>query len=320
MATDDPLIVIDAWKQPAGLRNAWRGCAAWLCGGGPSLNAVPREYWTQRGVASLGINNTAAHVQTKAFVCSDPPNKFHWGLFTDPAVLKFLPEPKRGRKRGKLRIKQGERFEWAPFRTEHCPATYWFKRDCEFRADDFLTRDSACWGRNKAAAAKDGGQRFMCTLLLGLRLLHYLGVRCVFLAGVDFRMTTTAGYAFGQGRDANAVRANNNLYRSANDHLCQLAPVFERAGFHCFNTFRQSGLAAFPYMPVEEAMEMGRNGVPAGPLDLGGWYETSGKVGDEAAALLDQRAAASEALGSGRADQKNLGHHDPAPAAAQTAR
>src|SRR5205823_6155162 len=106
-------------------------------------NDIPRDYWNSRGVASLGINNAAAYVRTTAFVASDPPSKFHPAIFADANVWAFLPTAKRRGGRSKLRRKVGDTFEWCEYDVTQTPSTFYFERDCDFVAEEFLARESA---------------------------------------------------------------------------------------------------------------------------------------------------------------------------------
>ena len=145
----------------------------------------------------------------------------------------------------------------------------------------FLDRGAA-WGNQNKGVAKTGLEKTACTMLIGLRLLHYLGAKTVFLLGVDFIMKRTVGmvgnYAFGEDRDENAIESNNEHYRIAGGWLQSLKPVFEQFGFRVYNCNRESGLRAFEHVPFDDAMEVCRGGVPSEEFDLNGWYskETKG--------------------------------------------
>lgn len=279
----DPLRVYNNRLLPIDLCDLWRGCAAFLVLGGPSLNQYPKEVFSDRGILSLGVNNVAAHVQTTAWVCSDPPQKFHHALFFDGKMLTFLPRNKASAERGKLRIKTGEgdaaRFDWAGVIARNCPGTFFFDRSECFNPETFLTDETASWGTNRKGNAKTGRERLLFTPFLALRLLHYLGVREVYCVGMDFGMAGDAKYAFGQDRTTDAIRSNNNLYHAANRELKALRPHLDKSGFHVYNVNQESGCHAFDYVPWEKALSRVRGAVPAGKLDLSYFYETKDQVG-----------------------------------------
>lgn len=272
-ANADPLVVYDpeTRTQTNTLRNLWRGCAAFYVCGGPSLRQLDLERLRDRGVVSLGINNVAAYAPVRAFTCSDPPEKFHHGIWLDPAILKFVPIPKLSKR---IRAKVSET-DWRPtaYRVEDCPSVFGYSRATEYVAADFLTTPHASWGQGKHGLAKHGGEKILFTFFLGLRLLHYLGVRRIYLLGVDFQMTEQDGYAFAEQRHEGAVRGNNNHYRIAKGMCDELAPVFAAAGLEVYNSNPESALTTWPYVSYEDALADCRGALPAdGILDTHGWY------------------------------------------------
>lgn len=280
----DPLLVTDRHKNPtAALRDLLTGCSAFLVCGGPSINEVRHELLADRGVFSLGVNNVAGHVRTSAFLCSDPPMKFHHGIFADPKVMKLLPTPKLGRSstRGKLREKRADgKFHWLPWTVMDCPNVWGFnKRGWLMPDGTFFAHPWATLGNLDAGVRQTGQPKTSCTMLQGFRLLYHMGVRQIFLLGVDFRMRSDVGerenYAFGEKRNFGAVRSNNSQYEIVAEWLRQLRPVFERYGLHVYNCNPFSHLRAFDHVPFETAYEICRGEVPLEPWDLGGFYEKS---------------------------------------------
>ncbi len=270
----DPLVCYDRYKQPTSLRDLWKGSAAFLVCGGPSLNDYPKEAFKERGIVSLGINNVAAHVHCKAMVFSDPPNKFHGGVWLDPSIIKFVPLPKIERRNDdhKIRLKPAGKFLTTGLYPEDCPGVVAFERDQSLVPADFLRTTGAQWGVNKKFEEISGRPKILFTFFIGLRLLHYLGVRRIFLVGADFSMTETKGYAFAQGREG-AVDSNNTTYRMANLICRDLRPVFEAAGLFVFNCYQHSGLQAWDYVPFAEAHRICKGHVPPEPFDVAHWYE-----------------------------------------------
>jgi hypothetical protein len=255
------------------------GGAAFLVCGGPSLNDIPTDALAERGVFSLAINNAAAHVPASAFTCSDPPVKFHNGIFEDPKVMKFLPIPKLSHGRGQMRERDESGKLVASGRTTAmCPNVWGYERRSWLVPDSsWFTENSAAWGNHKEGVAKTGQPKTVCTMLLGLRILQYLGARKIFLLGVDFHMAPGRGeignYAFGEKKEAHACDSNNEQYAVVNRWLIELRPVFERFGFQTFNCNPKSHLRAFDYVPFDKALQECRGRVPPLPWDLQGWYD-----------------------------------------------
>lgn len=274
----DPLEVVRPDGTPASLEGLWRGSAGFLVCGGPSANEIANlpAVLRERGIVSLGVNNVAGHLPVRAWTFSDPPEKFHHGLFFDPSLIKLVPIPKL--KRGQVRIKFPDGwFKLTGRKVREFPNVWGYKRIADFRAKDFLTSDAATWGNNDEGVQRTGGEKCLCTMLLGLRLMHYLGCRRVYLVGADFRMKPGAGYSFNQERTAGAAGGNNNIYRVANKFLCDTRPFLDAAGFRVYNVNPHSALEAFDHVPFEQAYLDCKGVVPQEPFDLSGFYEFKGE-------------------------------------------
>jgi hypothetical protein len=139
--------------------------------------------------------------------------------------------------------------------------------------DTFFTTDGACWGNHQKGTEKTGETKTVCTMLLGIRLLRYLGASKIYLVGVDFRMTAESGYSFNQGRTSQAAQSNNSQYIVVNDWLCRMQQggVFQRHGVALYNCYQHSGLRAFPHVPFEAAIKETQGIVETTP-DLRDWY------------------------------------------------
>ncbi len=276
----DPLIITARdGKLTDCHRNMLNGGSAFLVCGGPSLNKLDYRRLAERGIYSLGVNNVCAYVPVSAFVCSDPPMKFHDGIFLDPQMTKFIPSPKLSKRRGRLRKKNDRGlFEWIDAWTRECPQVFGFERRSWLMPDEtWFTDGGAAWGNHDRGVKKTGELKTVGTMLLGLRILQYLGAKKVFLLGCDFYMNPLAdkkeNYSFGEDRNLGAIESNNEQFKVLNDWLCRLRPVFEKFGFHTFNCNQDSHLRAFDYVLFEQAMEVCKIGFPKEPFSLGGWYE-----------------------------------------------
>lgn len=269
----DPLVITDRFGQEIGhvLRDMWAPNAGFLVCGGPSTKELDLSPLRERGIVSLGINNVCGKVPVRAFLCGDPPEKFHHGIWFDPAMLKFVPE-RRLRTRVRAKMPDGT-FSPTAFAVKDCPAVFGYRRDSTWDPEHFFTRQQATWGRGDAQAKAEDKPHILFTFFIGLRMMYYLGCRRVYLLGVDFEMTADRGYSFDQERWPGAIACNNNSYRLAGPMCEELLPIFQRVGYEVYNCNRQSALRAFPFVPFDEAVEDCRGLVPKEPLDLQGWYE-----------------------------------------------
>jgi len=285
----DFLFVVDRASRPTkALHNLLIGRSAFLVGGGPSANDLPLERLNTPGSWALCVNNVAGHdrFHPQAFVCSDPPSKFHDGIWMDPGIMKFVPVPKLKRRRGRLRHKRPDG-EFVPLviggqRMSACdaPNVWGFARRAWLRPDNsFFLDPQAAWGNHNAGVDRTGEEKTVCTMLIGIRLLYYMGVRKIFLLGIDFGMDPTRdlcdNYSFEEERDEETCFSNNRQFRIVNDWLCRMQKdgVFERFGLSIFNCNGQSRLRAFPYVPFDIAMDMVTVDVPQKPFDLRQWYK-----------------------------------------------
>lgn len=283
----DQLIVTDRDKNRTHVfRDMLAGRPSFLVCGGPSAKRLPLDQLGRRGVYSLAVNNAAGYSRVNAFVCSDPPSKFHNGIWLDPWVDKFIPTPKLNKKRGRLRRKVGNEFEHLldangeRVSACHCPRVWGFGRRSWFKPDEsFFLDDQAPWGNHDSGVKRTGEEKTVCTMMLGIRLLYYLGSRRIYLVGVDFWMDPEKdlldNYSFGEERDESAVSSNNRQYRVVNRWLCKMQDrgIFEKFGVEIYNCNPNSGLKAFAHVPFDLAMRDALKDFPEEPFDLRDWYK-----------------------------------------------
>lgn len=317
----DPLVAYDRHGYMTdSLRDIWRGSAGFLVCGGPSLKQLPIERLAERGIVSLGINNVSGYAPVRAATWSDPTEKFHHGISLDPSIIKFVPQERLGDAVA-IKLPDGK-FAWTDMTLADCPNVWGFKRNCDWEPSTFLTRDSASWGNNDAGVVMNGRPKIIFTFFLGLRLLHYLGCRRIYLLGVDFSMSGQegGGYAFNERRDGGAAKCNNDHYKRAAGMLAELKPILDAAKFEIFNCNQKSALEVFPFCPFAEALEDCRGNIQPGPFDLNGWYAKSltnhgGKDAGRAAAKAARQVAEQMRRGPnphGKREQKKIQARGPA--------
>ena len=282
----DPVEVYTRHREPTkALRNMLVGGTAFLVCGGPSADPFLSQL-NSRGCFSLAVNNAGAYkVRPQAFVCSDPPMKFHQDIWLDPACMKFVPSAKLSGRRIRMRTKIGGVFQKCDRGIDLAPNVWGFKRWSWMYPDNrYFLSDGCCWGNQDDGSRKTGEEKTVCTMLLGLLLLRYLGAGRIYLVGVDFHMTPERGYSFNQGRDTGASASNNEHYRVVNGWLCKMekAGTFKQFGLEIFNCCERSGLRAFPYVPFNEALADARGIIGVRERveegrepDCEGWYEKS---------------------------------------------
>jgi len=280
---EDPLRIYDRQRNKTEvLRDLLAGSPAVLFCGGPSANDLPLELLNGRGIWTLAVNNAAGHSRFKpqAMLCSDSPGKFSHEIWLDSSIMKFVPSPKLSGRRARIRkrLKDGS-FERHERDITDCPNVWGFQRWSWLEPTDrFFLTEGACWGNLDEGVKRTGEPKTVCTMLIALRMLYYLGARRIYLVGVDFTMRPDYGYSFPQGRDEEACRSNNAQFRIVNRWLCRMqeSGVFDRFGLEIFNCFERSRLRAFPFCPFSEAI-MDCKGEVTDEPNLIGWYEENPK-------------------------------------------
>lgn len=260
--------------ERADLANLWAPRPGFLVGGGPSLKNFDVSQLAQRGVVSLGINNVAGAVPVRAHVFGDPQVKFHHGLFLDPAMMTFCPI---GKMPYGLRAKLPDgTFRALGVSVWQCPNTWGFSRTTRFDAENFLATEYAHWGQSaKSVPPELGGSRRITTMLLGLRLLHYLGCPRVYLIGVDFFTPKVDPKLGGSYVFPEVTNPGNRGYDKINAMLSEIKPVFEAADFMVYNVNPESRCHVFDHVPFDLALADCRGPVPKQPWDLQNWYPKS---------------------------------------------
>jgi len=254
------------------LLGLWRNRAAFLVCGGPSLAELPLERLRERGVSSLAINNAGAYAPVKAHTFGDPESKFHSAMMADANVLSFVPF---GKLHYPIQIKHEGEFYPTRVKVCDCPAVFGISRTSTYSRETFLSSNSAHWGSKlQPLETQDGKYSKLCTMLLGMRLLHYLGCRRIYMLGVDFWVQPRdqgPGYAWGD-----AASCSNKIWDSKiGPMMIELKPIFEAADIDIFNCNRYSRCRAFDHVPFDQAMDDCKGPVEDEPLDLHDWYNKS---------------------------------------------
>lgn len=176
--------------------------------------------------------------------------------------MTFCPTPKLKKH---VRVKICNEFRVTDIQCGQCPNTWGYQRSGRFYPDHFLDTWWAHWGYG---GKQDGNRPFtrLLTMLIGLRLMIYLGCKTVYLLGADFWIDKQQPYAFNQAKGGgnNAWPKNEELLR-----LCM--PALKRAGIEVFNCNPTSRLTLFPYVSYDRAIKHCKGMVPD-KLDLRDWY------------------------------------------------
>ncbi len=226
--------------------------AAFLIASGPSLNSLDLTILANRGVLTMGVNNSPKKFRPSLWTCVDSPAHFLQSIWKDPTIMKFLRDENE-----KSPIFDNDLWCESSALACDCPNTFVYRSNTSFEAETFLTEDSVNWGNS----SEEGGGRSV--LLAALKILYYLGVRTVYLLGVDFSMSSDSTYCFSQARNQSSIESNNQTYRILNTRFRQLLPYFEAAGFHVWNCNPASRLEVFPFLSFDDAIEDALRDMPS---------------------------------------------------------
>lgn len=256
----------------------YKGRACFLICSGPSLKDMNLGLLDTPGVVTWGVNNSWAVYRPRFWTCVDPAEKFCDRGWRDPAITKVVPEALASQH---LRYKKNGQFHRSRLRVRDCPAVMFWPRNSRFEPADFLAEPSVSWGCDEGHIDSLGIAGIRSVMLATLRLIHAFGFRTIYLLGCDFKMEEGRdNYAFPQDRTRAAIKHNTRLYRAMNARLDALRPYFEMDGTRVFNCTPGSGLTAFPFKRLSEAVEEATADCAA-PMDASGWYEKPTDPRDE---------------------------------------
>ena len=264
-------------KMKVDLQGLYKGVKpspAFLILGGPSLNSLDLERAANCGITSLGVNNSWSVFTPDLWTCVDPPRKFLYSGWMDPTITKLIPSVLA---RKSLRLKDGSIFRNTIHTPSDCPNVLFYERNTSFDHQTYLNESTINWGNQSKRIDSLGFKSCRSVMLAAVKLLYVLGFRRVYLLGCDFKMKPFEdNYAFPQERSKGAVRGNNKSYKVLNERFKAMRPYFEYNDFEIFNCNPDSGLEAFDYLSLEDAIDIEESEMVQGENAVG-WYEGEDK-------------------------------------------
>lgn len=234
------------------LDGMYKGCSAFLVGSGPSLAKENYNLLKSPGVLTLGMNNSASLVRPNMWTCVDDPCRFLYSVWMDPTIMKFVPQAALKKPLWDSTFKDGKQ-QWRLTKTKvgDCPNIFGYRRNEKFHAPRFFTENTINWGCHKDY----GGCRSV--MLAAIRILFILGVRRIYLAGVDLKMDEENKYSFNEGRTASAIKNNQHTYaRMLKEYFPNIAPEAKKWGLEICCCNKESDLCKiFPHVSLEDAVK-----------------------------------------------------------------
>tara|TARA_B100001094_G_scaffold319662_1_gene364804 strand:- start:557 stop:1444 length:888 start_codon:yes stop_codon:yes gene_type:complete len=248
----------------------YAGRSAFLIGGGPSLNDHDLSKLRHaRGIVTMGMNNSWALYKPDLWTCVDTPNRFIDTGWKDPSITKFCP---MGHWNTILKVQNKNGMTNSSYRAWQMPSTMWYLRSQYFDPDLYLDEDRVCWGGPSNVTDALGIKGKRSVFQAAFKLLVYLGFKNIYCIGTDFKMSAERKYAFGEHRDKNAIRHNNELYSALIKRMKSIKGKLADKKVKVRVCCPDSGLLdAFPYMPFEDAVEQASNECSK-VVNTQGWY------------------------------------------------
>lgn len=247
-------LLYDYKERPIKLEGIYQGACCFLVGAGPSLNQLDLNKLGQRGVLIASMNNVGAvKVRPNLWFSVDSPTSFCENIWNDPFIWKFIPDENIGK--CFLVRDENDKFKSSNKRVHQCPCVLMYRRNKDFHAESFLIEPTINWGNHSDNYDSYGGKGGRSVLFPALRILFYLGIRKVFLLGVDFNMQESQPYCFPQTKHAKGCKSNNDAFKIFAERLIALRPLFERENYKIYNCNSESKLRAFDFRTYEEALQ-----------------------------------------------------------------
>jgi len=233
------------------LGDMYRGCPAFFIGGGPSFENVDKTLLSSPGFLTASVNNSVKSYRPNLWFEVDDPTHFMKSIWLDPKITKFVPFDHTEKT-----IFDNEKWEDMTTKVGDCPNVFYYRRNERFNPDQFLFESTVNWGNHKDFG---GGRSVM---LAAIRILFYLGVREIFLLGVDFGMSKEQKYHFEQERSDSSIKNNNATFSMLIERFTQLRPIFEKNDFYIYNCNPNSQLKVFPLVDYKEAIDYCTENMP----------------------------------------------------------
>ena len=280
--------------------NRYNGGHAFLIASGPSFSKIDKSKLCLPGVLTMGINNSPASFRPNLWTCVDTPSSFLASVWLDPIIEKIVPI-------SHIEKKLFDSEKWKDINTKvgDCPNVIYYRRNEVVNTSQYCFEDTINWGNH----SKIHGGRSV--LLAAMRILFLLGIRNVYLLGVDFKMDKNNKYHFPQDRNNGSINGNNSTYKSMNKWFKKINEYFKLFGHKVYNCNKNSMLTAFPFIDFDEAIKLATKHMPMNEKTDGMYTRRSDKEKEKEkrkAALEaekyteEERVAAKEELNRARAD------------------
>jgi len=208
------------------LEDRFLGQSAVLICGGPSFLHVDHDRIRNSGLLTMTLNDGIRTYRSDLWLGTHNPRNFDRTIWKDPNVIKVV--------RSEL-----ARHRWVRKGAE----AYVFERSKTWNEERMFAPDNTIEWPNFL------GSGYQTSMIEALRILFLVGIRTLYLFGVDFHQSEDYGYHYEWKRDKSSIEGNNRLYDNLRHRFELMRPLFDAAGFRVINCNPDSHLEVFEKGP-----------------------------------------------------------------------
>jgi len=204
------------------VEDMYLGRAVALICGGPSFLDVDHGMIRRSGILTMTINNGVRTFRSDLWLGGDSPRLFDRSLWKDRHIIKFLPTKRTSHRRVARSV-----------------LTYAYQRSDAWCTEQMFAPGNTIQWHNVL------GSGYRTSMIDAMRVLFLLGIRTIYLFGVDFFQSTDHGYHHAAPGFEERIESNNRIYRNLTARFALLRPLMEAAGLFVYNCNPTSRLTAF---------------------------------------------------------------------------
>lgn len=204
------------------LEGKYRNREAVLICGGASFLSVDHEMIRKSGRLTMTLNDGVRTFRSDLWLSVDPITRFDSTIWEDEHIMKFLPA--------------GRAFD------EHARQGI---NVIVYRHSHAWCSESIFAGGATTQSFNTRGDGARTSMINAIRVLFLLGVRTIYLFGVDFFQSRSHGYHHPVPGFQRRIGGNNRLYARLARRLSGMRPMMEKAGLKVYNCNPDSRLEVF---------------------------------------------------------------------------
>jgi hypothetical protein len=222
---------------------------------GPSLTTEVINKLKTPGIYLMGLNNSPSIIRPHFWTCVDKPPNFLKSIWYDATIMKFIYYKH-------LKMPLWDSITDTKIQgssPKGCPNIITYDRNKSINEKDWVEEPTFNWGMNPGNTYNRMLESAECKASLSimpvmLKILVVLGFKNIYLTGCDFNMQSDKPYAFDENKTEKDCQLNNEKYDFLNIYFENITPALEKHSVKIHNCTPNSGLTAFPYKDLDEAI------------------------------------------------------------------